>query len=479
LGGPGTGVDGCEAAARRLHLVGIGGSGMASLAAYLLGRGEQVSGCDQKDAVVLRLLRDHGARIDLGHAASHLDAGLHSGSGAEVSELIHTAAAGADHAELRAAMARNVPTSKYAQFLGRETKGRHCLAVAGTHGKTTTSTLLAELLIGGGRDPSAVVGGFPIGWPLPGRAGAGPHFVVEACEYDRSFNNFAPHVALVTNVEPDHLDYFGSHQNVVAAFADFLRNTRPGGFAVVHESAARQLDLKQVAASVLVVGGDAGADARVEPLESRDGCARGRLTVRGFEPVELAPTLPGDHNLVNAALAATAALALGLEAATIEPAIRNFRGVRRRLEPLASRGGVRFLSDYAHHPTEIRAVRLALRASQPGRRLIVVFQPHQASRTRDFRDEFARELAQFDAVIVPNIFSVRESREGIEFETGKLLEAIAARGCTPLRARGLDDVFETVRRVARAGDLAILMGAGDIDDLAETLRGAAREAGVA
>jgi UDP-N-acetylmuramate--alanine ligase len=463
-----------EAAARRLHLLGIGGSGMASLAAYLLGRGEEVSGCDQKESAVLRLLRDHGAQIEIGHGAAHV--------GADVDELIHTAAAGADHEELSAARARPLPSRKYAQFLGRETSRGRCLAVAGTHGKTTTSSLLAEILIHAGRDPSAVVGGFPLGWPLPGRAGSGPDFVVEACEYDRSFENFTPHVALVTNVEPDHLDYFVHHANVVAAFAAFLARAERGGHAIVHESAARQLDLGALAARVRVVGSSAAADARIVPLEPRDGRARGRLIAAGFAPVELAPALPGDHNVVNAALAATAALALGLEAGAIEAGIRAFRGVRRRLEPLAARGGVRFLSDYAHHPTEIRAVRLALRASEPGRRLIVVFQPHQAGRTRDFRDDFARELSQFDAVIVPNIFSVRESAEGIELETRLLLEAIAENGRTPVRARGLDDVFETVRRVARAGDLVVLMGAGDIDDLAETLRGtanAAKEAGVA
>lgn len=460
-----------EAAARRLHLLGIGGSGMASLAAYLLGRGEEVSGCDLKDAAVLRLLRDHGARVDLGHGAAHVEPG--------VDEVIHTAAAGADHEELAAARARTIRAAKYAQFLGRETAGRRCLAVAGTHGKTTTSALLAEILIGAGRDPSAVLGGFPIAWPLPGRAGAGPDFVVEACEYDRSFDNFAPHVALVTNVEPDHLDYFGSHDKVVAAFAAFLARVREGGHAVVHESAARQLDLGRLAARAWVVGSSDHADARIVALDPVAGRARGCLLVDGFPPVELAPAIPGDHNLVNAALAATAALALGVEPAAIDAAIRAFRGVRRRLEPLAARGGVRFVSDYAHHPTEIRAVRLALRGSEPGRRLIVVFQPHQAGRTRDFRDEFAGELAQFDAVIVPNIFSVRESAEGIELETRALLDAIAAHGRTPVRAKGLDDVFETVRRVARAGDLVVLMGAGDIDDLAETLRESAKEAGVA
>ena len=471
MAGSGTGTAAAEVGARRLHLFGIGGSGMASLAAYLLGRGDDVSGCDQKDGALLKLLRAHGARIEIGHDAAHLHGGADS--------LIHTAAAGADHPELAGAAAREIPTRKYARFLGDETRRRRCVAVAGTHGKTTTTTLLAELLIAGGRDPSAVVGGFPLAWELPGRAGRGEEFVVEACEYDRSFTNFQPHLALVTNVEPDHLDYFGTHENVVRAFEDFLRNVRRDGCAVLHESAARQLDLAVVGGRVLVVGESADADARIVPREPGEGPRRGRLEMRGHAPLELAPALPGDHNLVNAALAATAALALGVAPDAIEAAIRAARGVRRRLESLGTRSGVHFLSDYAHHPTEIRAVRLSLRACHPRQRLIVVFQPHQASRTRDFRSEFARELALFDEVVVPNIFSVRESQEGVEQETARLLEAIAGRGRTPVRAHGLDDVFATVRGLARAGDVVVLMGAGDIDDLAEELRGAPREAGVA
>jgi UDP-N-acetylmuramate--alanine ligase len=469
--GHATGTAVHEVGARRLHLVGIGGSGMASLAAYLLGRGDLVSGCDQKDGALLKLLRSRGARIEIGHDAAHVRDGADS--------LIHTAAAGLDHPELADAAAREIPIRKYAQFLGDETRRRRCVAVAGTHGKTTTTTLVAELLVAGGRDPCAVVGGFPLGWDLPGRAGKGEEFVVEACEYDRSFTNFQPHIALVTNVEPDHLDYFGTHENVVRAFEDFLRNVRRDGFAVLHESAARQLDLAVVGGRVLVVGESADADARLEPLASDERGLRGRLTVRGHAPLELAPGLPGEHNLVNAALAATAALALGVAPDAVEATIHGARGVRRRLESLGTRHGVQFLSDYAHHPTEIRAVRLSLRASHPKRRLIVVFQPHQASRTRDFRHEFARELALFDEVVVPNIFSVRESAEGVERETERLLEAIAASGRIPVRAHGLDAVFTTVEGLAKAGDLVVLMGAGDIDDLAEELRGAAREAGVA
>ena len=450
---------------RRLHLVGIGGSGLGSLAAHLLQRGERVSGCDLKDGPLLRLLRAHGARIEIGHASSHLE---------EVDALVFTAAAAPGHPELVAAAARGVAASKYAQFLGGETRGKQCVAVAGTHGKTTTTTMLADILIAGGLDPSAVVGGFPLGWPLPGRAGRGPHFVVEACEYDRSFQNYSPRLALVTNVEPDHLDFFGTHQNVVRAFGDFLRNVETGGCAILHESAAAALRGAGQEVDALVVGESADADARLVPLPGAQGRARGRLLLR--EPIELAPVLPGDHNLVNAALAATAASMLGVEARAIETAVRSFRGVRRRLEPLGVRAGVQFVSDYAHHPTEIRAVRLALRASHPDQRLLVVFQPHQANRTRDFRDDFAAELAAFDEVLVPNIFSVRESRSSVETETELLVEAVSRRGRAPIRTRGLDDVLETVGRVARAGDVVVLMGAGDIDDLAEGLRGSARAA---
>jgi UDP-N-acetylmuramate--alanine ligase len=308
-----------------------------------------------------------------------------------------------------------------------------------------------------------------VSWPLPGRAGGGPHFVVEACEYDRSFQNFAPHLALVTNVEPDHLDFFGSHEAVVRAFGDFLGNVPPGGAAVLHESAAATLRGAGLRGEAHVVGEGADADARLVPLSPAQGRQRARLLLK--EPVELCPALPGEHNLVNAALAAAAAFLLGVPASRIEAAVRAFRGVRRRLELLCVRDGVSFISDYAHHPTEIRAVRRALRASHPHRRVLVVFQPHQAGRTRDFRGDFAAELAEFDEVILPNIFSVREPREGVERETELLIDAVRRLGKSPIRPRGLADVLEAVRSVAREGDVVVLMGAGDIDDVAEPLRG--------
>ncbi|MSR45841.1 MAG: UDP-N-acetylmuramate--L-alanine ligase [Planctomycetes bacterium] len=456
--------------ARQIHLVGIGGSGLASLAAYLLERGERVSGCDLKDGAMLRLLRARGATIAIGHDASHCSDSLDL--------LVYTAAANGDHPELAAAATARVRALKYAQCLGEETQGKQCVAVAGTHGKTTTTTLIAEMLMKSGLDPSAVVGGFPASWPLPGRAGAGPHFVVEACEYDRSFHNFAPQVAVVTNVEPDHLDYFGTHENVIDAFIGFLGRVVEGGAAVVHESAALALGGRS-RCRLIVVGEGQSCAARLVVGTAERGCGRGRLHLRGSDPIELAPPIAGEHNLIDAALAATAAVALGAAPYAIEQAVREFRGVRRRLEVLCARGGVQFLSDYAHHPTEIRAVREALRASHPGKRLLVVFQPHQASRTRDFRDDFASELAAFDEVVVPNIFAVREAAAGVERETEALVAAIGARGRAPHRAAGLNDVFPTIDRIAHPGDLVVLMGAGDIDDLAEVLRAPAAEPAVA
>jgi UDP-N-acetylmuramate--alanine ligase len=449
--------------ARRVHLVGIGGTGLASLASYLLGRGDRVSGCDLKDGSIVQRLRERGAAVSIGHAADHVSG--------ELDALVYTAAAPREHPELAAAAQQGVASFKYAQFLGRETHGKQCLAVAGTHGKTTTSALLAEILVGARFDPSAVLGGFPSSWPLPGRFGVGPHFVVEACEYDRSFQNFAPRVALVTNCEPDHLDYFGTHENVVKAFAAFLGNVESGGVALLHESAAPAL-ARGLARSI-VVGESSDADARLERRDAERGCGRGRLDARrgGVRVVvDLALAVPGDHVLVDAALAATAALELGVEPRAVEAAVAAFRGVRRRLEFVGTRAGVRFLSDYAHHPTEIRAVRLALRAAHPAQRIVVVFQPHQAGRTRDFRDEFARELAAFDDVVIPNIFSVRESAEGVERETANLVEAIRARGRPVVRTRGLDEVTAALATIAHAGDVVVLTGAGDVDDLAEPLR---------
>ena len=450
---------------RRLHLIGAGGSGLSSLASYLLQRGDEVTGFDAKESLALDSLRAQGARIPV--AVEELD---------DVDEVIHTAALGAEHPELVAARTRGIPTGKYAEFLGREIADMRGLAVAGTHGKTTTAGFLAHILTEAGLDPCAVMGGYPRGWRAPGRFGRGRLFVVEACEYDRSFLQLRPRAAIITNVEADHLDYYGDEASLREAFHDFLALLPMQGPVIIHESAASALDLSRVGTRCVIVGEGKGVTDQITPLTRPSGLPTATLRVLGKKPVLIAPSLPGRHNLANAALAASMALRVGVREERVELAIRSFQGMSRRLEPLGRRQGRLFFSDYAHHPTEIRAVREALRERWPERRLLVVYQPHQASRTAWFRDRFADELSRFDDLILPGIFSVREDGGRVAEEERLLSEALQRRGCLPTEVDGLGAVMNAVFEVSREGDVVVLMGAGNIDELADPMRVRAKEA---
>lgn len=441
---------------------------MSSLASYLLERGQRVSGSDAREGPTLHLLRTRGASIVAGSTTASLRK--------DVDEVVHSAAVPSTHAELQAAQRHGIPTVKYARFLGDQMREKRGIAIAGTHGKTTTTALVAHVLREAGRDPSLVFGGFPHGSALPGWAGAGEHLVVEACEYDSSFLQLLPRCAIVTNVEADHLDYFGCERAVVAAFQRFLALPTLQGPMVVHESAAARLDLSLAPCRPVIVGTSPGVTDRLAERRALRGLWSGVLEVPLRGRVNLAPSIPGRHSLHNAALAASLAVRLGVDPALVERAIHGFSGVRRRLEPLGIQRGVRFYSDYAHHPTEVRAVRETLRELWPECRLIAVFQPHQASRTRDFHDRFVEELAQFDEVVFPGIFCTREEHQGVGALEGQLCESLTRSGRAVRRVPGLAEVLPAVENLARDGDVVVLMGAGDIDDLAEPLRVRPREA---
>ncbi len=455
---------------RRLHLVGIGGSGMSSLAAYLLERGDIVSGSDAKDSPILRLLVARGARVSFGANESLVR---------DVDQVVHTAAVDDRHPEIRAAILASVPVCKYAGFLGREMKESRGHGVAGTHGKTTTSGLLTFILERAGLDPCAVLGGFSRALPLPGRFGRGRDFVVEACEYDHSFLQLPLQTAIVTNVEADHLDYFGDLPAVIRAFQSLILQLPSDGLAVMHESAALQLDLGAITARPIVVGESDGVTDRLCIVAPQNGLERGTLCIEGRVELCLHPAIAGIHSLWNSAFAASLAVRLGADRAVVESSVREFPGMRRRLEPLCVKDGRLWFSDYGHHPTEIRAVRKALQTRFPDRRIVLVFQPHQVCRTASFRGPFAEELVQFDRVIVPGIFTAREGAQAADEEMQRLAEETRRRGKELTRVAGLAQVMDAVAACSREGDVVVLMGAGDIDDLAEPMRARYREASVA
>ncbi len=453
----------------RVHLLGVGGVGMSGIARLLLGRGVPVSGSDAADSEVLRRLGELGARVAVGHDAAHLG-DLGPGDTVVVSSAVR-----ASNPELIAARERGLRVLHRSQALAALMVGRRGVAVAGTHGKTTTSSMLAVALLEAGLDPGYAIGGELTGGSDGGaRDGAGP-FVAEADESDGSFRAYAPVVDVVTNVEPDHLDHYGTAEAVAQAFEEFVTRLQPGGVLVACADDAGSVRLaefaRQAGVRVRTYGTHPDADVRLSDVDVSGPSPSALVHVDADVdagpderalPVRLA--VPGLHNLLNAAGAFAAALELGAEPAAVLRALAGFGGARRRFEPKGEAGGVRVVDDYAHHPTEVEALLRAARPVAGDGRVVVAFQPHLVSRTRAFADEFGRALGLADDVVVLDVYVAREDPDPAV--TGALVAA-----AVPLPAASVAFVPERAAAAAevvarlRPGDLLLTVGAGDVTRL--------------
>jgi UDP-N-acetylmuramate--alanine ligase len=446
---------------RTVHLVGVGGAGMSGLARLLLAGGHRVTGSDRSESATLEALRALGAEVWAGHDGARLG---------RPDLVVASTAIRATNPELVAARLLAIPAIGRAQLLALLMAGRTGIAVAGTHGKTTTTGMVVAILEAAGLDPSFAVGGDFKASGVNAAAGTGPHFVAEADESDGSFLELAPTVAVVTNVEADHLDHWGDLASVQRAFRAFVGRLPPDGTAVLCADDPGAVDLAGAAACpVVTYGFAAAADVRGEVLAIDGGGARFAVVAGGESLGEVALVVPGRHNVANALGAIAAAMAAGAPFAAAVAGLAGFTGAARRYHLRAEAGGITVVDDYAHHPTEVAA---SLAAARLGgwKRVVAVFQPHLYSRTRLFADEFGRALAAADLVVVADVYAAREDPEpGVD---GALV-AGAARRARP----DLDCVYEPDRtalapRVAalvQPGDLVLTLGAGDITDLADEL----------
>ncbi|WP_315098088.1 UDP-N-acetylmuramate--L-alanine ligase [uncultured Cellulomonas sp.] len=450
----------------RVHLVGVGGAGMSAIAALLAARGVPVSGSDAADGPALPALREAGVAVHVGHDAALVDG---------VDTLVVSSAVRETNPELARARELGLRVLHRSEALAALMVDRDAVAVAGAHGKTTTSAMIATALLHAGADPSFAIGGtvFSASGPLGGgRDGAGPAFVAEADESDGSFLAYAPLVAVVTNVEPDHLDHYGSAEAFEDAFVAFAGRIRPGGALVAcadDAGAARLVErvrgtLAQRDVAVLTYGTSSAADVRVGELHA--DADRWSFTLTSDDAtttVRLAA--PGAHNALNAAAAWTAARRLGVPDAA--EGLAAFRGTGRRFEDRGTAGGVRVVDDYAHHPTEVAALLRGARSVVGEGRLVVLFQPHLYSRTRTFAAEFGAAFDLADVVVVTDVYAAREDPD--PEVTGAL---IVDRVLTPGKATFVPDRFEAARTAAaaaRPGDLVLTVGAGDVTLLASVV----------
>jgi UDP-N-acetylmuramate--alanine ligase len=458
---------------RQIHLVGIGGAGMSGIAEVLVNLGFAVSGSDLLESETVRHLRELGVTVHQGHAAEHLG---------EADVLVVSGAVDDENEELLAARARRIPVVARAEMLGELMRFRQGIAVAGTHGKTTTTSLVAGILAHAGLDPTFIIGGLVNAFGSHARLGEGRYLVAEADESDASFLQLQPVISLVTNIDRDHLDaYQGSFDRLQESFLEFLHHLPFFGVAVlcIDDPHVAQL-VPEVGRSVVTYGFDEAADVRASDLTQSGRSMSFTLWLPDQEegvPVTLAQ--PGRHNVQNALGAAAVAWELGIGADTIADGLAAFSGIGRRFAALGELvlGDRRVLGfeDYGHHPTELDAVLQAARSGWSDRRLVMVFQPHRYTRTRDQFDAFARVLGLVDELILADIYAAGEA-EIAGIDSDALARAVAQRSDIKVHRVGtVDDVPACLDRCLRDEDLLLVMGAGDVGRLGANLRASAQE----
>jgi UDP-N-acetylmuramate--alanine ligase len=451
-------------AGKRLHFVGIGGCGMSGLA-RLAGRyGAICSGSDRSPSATVTALRESGIDVTLEQTADSVPN--------EVDIMVISAAIGAEHPEVVEATRRGIAVMKYARLLGELMIGRTGVAIAGTHGKSTTTSLLSHVLIQTKLDPSFIVGATckQIGGGY--RVGESNLLVAEACEYDRSFHNFHPTHAVILNVEEDHLDLYAGIDEIVESFAQFAsRLPRKGSLLINHEMPHRLAITAGLPCRVETIGFAPQADWRIEVSDAGAGPALVTLHHEDQAVAQWPSPMPGEHMAYNAAAAAVTARRLGAAWPAIADAIADFQGLDRRMQKLGTRdvedGAITVVDDYGHHPTEIDTTLRALSRHYRPDRLICVFQPHQHSRTRFFMDQFAASFSEADIVIVPHIYFVRDSeQERQAVKAGDLVDRLRSRGIQAMHLYPFDAIVEHLELITRAGDLVVTMGAGDVWQIA-------------
>ncbi len=450
-------------AIRRIHFVGLGGVGMSGIAEVLFNLGYSVSGSDLSDSAALKRLAALGLQTFVGHAASHV-------SGADV--VVTSTAVQADNVEVMAAREKRIPVVPRALMLAELMRLKQGIAIAGTHGKTTTTSLVASVLAEAGLDPTFVIGGRLNSALTNARLGQGDYIVVEADESDASFLNLLPVMAVVTNIDADHMETYGhDFGRLKQAFVDFLHRMPFYGRAILCTDDAAVRDIvPQLHCPMTSYGFNADAQVRALAVRAADGQMQftvQRRTDADLPDLPVVLNLPGMHNVLNALAAIAVAMELGIEDAAVQKALAGFKGVGRRFqrcgEVTARQGGAfTLVDDYGHHPVEMAVTLAAARGAFPARRLLLAFQPHRYTRTRDCFDDFVKVIAQADGVLLAEVYGAGETP--IAGADGRsLLDALRLAGqIEPVFVDHIENMAQAIVENARAGDVVLCMGAGSI-----------------
>ena len=449
-----------------VHFVGIGGSGMSGIAEVMLSLGYAVQGSDLKANKQTRRLEEQGATVFIGHAKGHVS---------NADAVVVSSAVDETNPEVLAARGLRLPVVQRAEMLAELMRFRYSIAVAGTHGKTTTTSLIASVLAEGGLDPTFVIGGRLKSADANARLGQGDYLVAEADESDASFVHLKPMLAVVTNIDADHMStYEGSVDRLRDGFVEFLHNLPFYGLAVlcIDDPGVREV-LGRVGRSVVTYGFDKTADVRAENLVFEAGITRFDVR-RGDKPaLSISLRLPGRHNVQNALAAVAVAEELAIADDSAVRALESFEGIDRRFQTLGeietAAGQILMVDDYGHHPTELAATLSAARSGWPERRVVLVFQPHRYSRTRDLMDDFAQALSDADVLVLLDVYAAGEAP--IAGADGRAIaRAVRSRGAVePVFVETLDELVPVLEDLLRDGDLLLTTGAGDIGGFAQTL----------
>ncbi len=441
----------------RIHCLGISGIGVSGLAHICLERGCHVSGCDPKLNSVSHRLRERGAAVTAGHAATHLDEGIDL--------VVHSSAVSPEEPELAAARARGIPTITRGELLAALAADRRLVAVAGAHGKTTTSGMASQLLMHAGWDPTVVVGGMMLGLDTNARAGRGAYLVAESDESDGSFLHLAPEIAIITNIDREHLNHYQTFEKLIEAFQTFARRIPPEGTLIgcYDDGIIRNLLSHP---SMIHYGLHPEAEITAEEIVLKEHGSQFRALSRGRSLGRFALQIPGQHNVLNALGVIALGLTLQLPLAVIREALAGFQGTGRRYQVFRLPGDICFVEDYAHHPSEIEATLAANPRSR--RHRVVVFQPHRFSRTQSLEREFTTCFDGADGVIVTDIYPAFESPiPGISGE--RLARLIKDHGHPCVRYVPKQELTWYVSRITQPGDTVFFLGAGDIGELCHDL----------
>ncbi|WP_346351087.1 UDP-N-acetylmuramate--L-alanine ligase [Oceanimonas sp. AH20CE76] len=452
---------------RRIHFIGIGGAGMGGIAEVLANEGYAITGSDIAYNPVTDRLQAMGATIFLGHDAQQV-------AGASV--VVVSTAINADNPELLAARDLRIPVVRRAEMLAELMRFRHGVAVAGTHGKTTTTSLIASIYGEAGQDPTFVIGGLLNGAGCNARLGSSRYLIAEADESDASFLHLQPMVSIVTNIEADHMDtYGGDFSKLEGTFVEFLHNLPFYGLAVlcIDDEVVKGL-LPRIGRQFVTYGFHPEADYRVEDFHQQADHSRFRVCRPDGTCLEVQLNLPGRHNAQNAAAAIAVACEDGIEDAAILAALKKFEGVGRRFQQYGEfdtgRGKVKLVDDYGHHPSEVRATQNAVRAGWPERRLVTIYQPHRYTRTRDLYEDFVDVLSKSDVLILLEVYSAGEAPiPGADSRA--LCRSIRSRGQEPVYVATPDEVPGVLAELMQDGDIVLTQGAGNVGALARKLGG--------